>query len=240
MDINRIKMVYGWLCNLVNNPNAITLHVLPQDIQNVKNGLIKISHDIEKDFPFFSQELFSIKDALFVGFGSINSTVAGQAIEILKALQQADNFEKVGIWSLIHPRIAAVSKKLFDDGHYANVAEDAFIEINDRVKKIFKIVNPPATKVSDGDTAMTTVFSLNHPLLKICDISTDSGQNEQKGFMFMLQGAMSALRNPRAHANITITGEEAMRRLMFASMLMYKIDNAVQCSQIDEKSRWYE
>ena len=50
----------------------------------------------------------------------------------------------------------------------------------------------------------------------------------------MLSGAMSALRNPKAHANITITAEDAMRRLMFASMLMYKIDEAVKHSEITE------
>ena len=44
----------------------------------------------------------------------------------------------------------------------------------------------------------------------------------------MLNGAMAALRNPKALANITITEEDGMCRLMFASMLMYKIDDAVQ------------
>lgn len=50
----------------------------------------------------------------------------------------------------------------------------------------------------------------------------------------MLAGAMSALRNPKAHANITIDREDAMRRLIFASMLMYKIDEAVCYSKIVE------
>ncbi|MCI8405313.1 MAG: TIGR02391 family protein [Clostridia bacterium] len=130
--------------------------------------------------------------------------------------------------------MVSVSKQLFLDGHYANAAEDAFIEINDRVKRIYKKINPETTKVPDGDAAMTTVFSVNNPLLKICDTSTESGQNEQKGFMFMLQGTMSALRNPKAHANITITQDDAIRRIMFASMLMYKIDEAVVYSGIQE------
>ena len=56
----------------------------------------------------------------------------------------------------------------------------------------------------------------------------------QKGFMEMLAGAMSALRNPKAHANIPIEQEDAMRRLIFASMLMYKIDEAVLYSKIIE------
>ena len=60
------------------------------------------------------------------------------------------------------------------------------------------------------------------------------GHKINNGLMFMLQGAMSALRNPKAHANITLNAEDAMRRIMFASMLMYKIDEAVQYSQIQE------
>lgn len=50
----------------------------------------------------------------------------------------------------------------------------------------------------------------------------------------MLSGAMSALRNPKAHANIKLSADDAMRQLMFASMLMYKIDEAVTYSNIQE------
>lgn len=106
------------------------------DIQSIKNGLIKISHDIEKESPYFSQELFEMKDRMFVGYGTINPVVFGQVIEILKSLQQADNTKGMGVWDLIHPKIVAVSQKLFEDGHYANAAEDAFVEINDRVKTV--------------------------------------------------------------------------------------------------------
>ena len=235
MDINRVRTVYGWLINIANNPNCMTVPVAPPDIQNIKNGLIKISHDIERKFPYFSQELFGMKDHMFVGCGTINPVVFGQAIEILKSLQQADNTKEARAWELIHPKIAVVSQKLFEDGHYANAAEDAFVEINDRVKKLFMKVNPTATKVPDGQAAMNTVFSDNAPLVEFCDRSTETGSNIQRGYMQMLAGAMSALRNPKAHANITITKDDAMRHLMFASMLMYKIDEAVNYSGIEEK-----
>lgn len=48
---------------------------------------------------------------------------------------------------------------------------------------------------------------------------------------------MSALRNPQSHSNdeqATITKKESMRRLMLASLLMYKIDDAVKYSGIAE------
>ena len=62
MDINRVRTVYGWLINIANNPNCMTFPVALPDIQSIKNGLIKISHDIEKESPYFSQELFEMKD----------------------------------------------------------------------------------------------------------------------------------------------------------------------------------
>lgn len=199
----------------------------------IQNDLISISYDIRNEFPFLSQELFFIKDGLFLN-GIINPTACGQAIEILRILQNAGNQEKNSIWYLIHPRIISVSKKLFEDGHYANAAADAFIEINDRVKKLFTKVKPDETIIPDGQSLMTTVFSENKPLIEICNQTTDSGKNTQKGYMQMLAGALSALRNPRVHANVSISAEEAMRELMFASMLMYKIDEAVLYSKISE------
>ena len=176
-----------------------------------------------------------MKDYMFVGYGTINPIVIGQVIEILKSLQQADNTKELGVWDLVHPKIVAASRRLFEDGHYANAAEDAFIEINDRVKKLFVEVNPTASKIPDGHAVMNTVFSDNAPLLEFGDRSTETGSNIQKGYMQMLAGAMSALRNPKAHANIIITKDDAMRRLIFASMLMYKIDEAIEYSGIQER-----
>ena len=232
--MDRVRTVYGWLISLANDPNCMKFPIAPVSIQNIKNGLIKISHDIERKSPYFSQELFEMKDYMFVGYGTINPIVFGQVIEILKSLQQSDNTMEMGVWDLLHPKIIEVSRDLFEDGHYANAAEDAFIEVNDRVKKLFMKLNPTATKIPDGQAAMNTVFSDNAPLLEFCDRSTETGSNIQKGYMQMLAGAMSALRNPKAHANITITKDDAMRRLMFASMLMYKIDEAVKYSGIIE------
>ena len=54
------------------------------------------------------------------------------------------------------------------------------------------------------------------------------------GYMQMLAGSMSALRNPKSHENIGLDKDEAFRRLMFASMLMYKIDDAVNYTNIKE------
>lgn len=129
-------------------------------------------------------------------------------------------------WNLIHPDILRVSENLYLDGHYANAACDAFIEMNVRVKKVFS-ESCPNKKVPDGSDAIRKVFSINNPIIKLCDLSTETGRNIQLGYMEMMAGAMSALRNPKSHEIISISAEDSMQQLIFASMLMYKIDEAL-------------
>lgn len=233
-DWQKTQNVYRGFVRLSSTPNWTAMPLNSTDINTIKNDLIHISQIVAAEHPHFSKELFSLKDHLFIGYGCLDPQVYGQIIAIFKALLNECEPSILSIWGLIHPQIIRVSKQLFLDGHYANAAEDAFIEINDRVKKLYKKLNPTATKIPDGDAAMTTVFSPNNPMIKVCDISTDTGMNEQKGLMLMLQGAMSALRNPKAHSNITISKDDAMRRIMYASLLMYKIDEAVSYSKIQE------
>ena len=93
----------------------------------------------------------------------------------------------------------------------------------------------PNTPIPDGAAAMTRVYSSNNPIVEFCDRHTESGQNTQLGFMKMAEGAMIALRNPVAHENLNMSQDDAMRQLMFASMIMYKIDEGVIHSGITEQ-----
>ena len=241
VDINRINTVCCWMRNLSNQPNILNMPVSTADVTNIREGLLIIAKDIEREHPLLSNQLMTIKNKLFREVPAswntihihINPFAFGQGIEVLDILL-AQNFNSQDDWChLIHPRIAQVSKKLYFDGSYANAACDAFIEVNDRVKRLFQVIRP-GESLPDGDAAMKRVFSTNNPMIEFCDRSSDSGANTQKGFMEMLAGSMSALRNPKAHSNIQIGQEDAMRRLIFASMLMYKIDEAVLYSKIME------
>lgn len=241
MDINKINELCGQMRYLTSRQNASNIQISTAEITNIRESILLIATEIEHVQPFLYSQLMGIKDFLFmetrvnwaISCFYINPVAFGQGIAVLDIII-AQNLGKQSDWChLIHPRIAQVSKKLYFDGSYANAACDAFIEVNDRVKRLFQTIKP-GEKVPDGDAAMKTVFSSNAPLIEFCDRSTDSGTNTQKGFMEMLAGAMSALRNPKAHANIQIGRDDAMRRLIFASMLMYKIDEAVLYSGIEE------
>ena len=233
MNLYRINAMYEGLRQMLESPTMFNARVPDGEVMRFREEILLIAKDIEKDQFFISTRLLTIKEKLFFRqtiswntyVRTINPVAAGQVIELLGLLRQQNISIQENLWDLIHPTIRHVSEKLFFDGSYANAACDAFIEINDRVKKIHLRIQPEEREL-DGDALMKNVFSANSPLVEFCDQSTETGKNTQKGFMEMLAGAMSALRNPKAHANITISKEDAMRRIVFASMLMYKIDEA--------------
>ena len=242
MDINRIVRVSEWLRNFWNRPGAINEPIINTSIINVKEALVYIEQSIHEDQPIIYRVLHEAGNNLFFERNInpytvavyMNPIAAGQILGLLDVLTGVHSNPKDDFWSCIHPLIIKASKALYDDGHYANAAEDAFIETNDRVKKLFQKIRP-GDRVPDGETVMTTVFSVKKPIIELCDQSTETGFNTQKVFMEMLAGAMSALRNPKAHSNdIVLSKEEAMRRLMYASMLMYKIDEGIRFSGINE------
>ena len=242
--IMQINQLSGRLRQIAGTPNVLSMQFSAVDVAGIRESIITIANECKADDPQIAQQLLAAKNILFAvnqfGQAYINPYAIGEilfGLDYLSAKSPAQSTEKqttVDLWSYIHPLIQKSSKKLFEDGHFANAAEDAFIEINDRTKKLFSIVKPN-DPVPDGEAAMTTVFSANSPLVEFCDRRTTTGQNKQKGFMQMLAGAMSALRNPKAHSNTErLSSEEAYRRLTTASMFMYAIDDAVKYSGIKE------
>ena len=79
----------------------------------------------------------------------------------------------------------------------------------------------------DGASLMHTAFSPNNPIIVLDDLSTDSGQNIQKGYMEIFAGAMIGIRNPKAHENMDIEEIPAKHRIYLASLLMTKIDERI-------------
>lgn len=234
MKNNVIISSYNWFVLLSEQwfNNFGNIYVNQIDAVNSKNDLIVISQEIKNTYPTISAELFRLKDNLFNAHFVVNPIVLGELIALLRFLSNTSNNRD--FWDMVHPSVAKISKKLYEDGHFANASEDAFIEINFRVKNIYKITNPTSDKVPDGDNAMNVVFSTNNPIVKFADISTETGKNIQKGYMQMFSGAISALRNPKAHANIALEKEECKRNLLFASMLMFKLDEGVKYTGIQE------
>jgi uncharacterized protein (TIGR02391 family) len=125
---------------------------------------------------------------------------------------------------LLHPKITKVSKKLFADGHYAQAILEAFKAVNNAVKKKSGITN------KDGQALMAIVFNEERPIIKLNSLKTQSYKDEQMGFKLLYMGAMTGIRNPKAHDHVTqIDPSRTLKYLAFASLLMEKIDEGTRC-----------
>jgi uncharacterized protein (TIGR02391 family) len=120
----------------------------------------------------------------------------------------------------LHPRIASVSADLFRDGHYRNAVLDAAVALVNFVKEKSRRHD------LDGADLMRKVFSKNNPILAFNDLRDQSEFDEQEGLMHLFEGAVLALRNPRAHQLVQDTPEEAPEYIGFLSFLAKLLDRA--------------
>lgn len=117
----------------------------------------------------------------------------------------------------IHPDIAGVSMKLFDDGHYAQATFEAFKFIDNQVKA--------ASGIEDtGFNLMMNAFNETGPKIKLTNLKTMSDKDEQKGFRYIFAGTMSGIRNPRGHDNRVDPIGLCLDHLSVASVLLRTLD----------------
>jgi uncharacterized protein (TIGR02391 family) len=118
----------------------------------------------------------------------------------------------------VHPDIAAVALKLFDDGHFSQATFEAFKLLDNAVKD--------ASGINEsGMKLMMAAFNEGKPLIKLNDLATASDVDEQCGFRFIFAGAMSAIRNPRGHDIRTDTIDKCLDHLSLASVLLRTFEN---------------
>jgi len=126
-------------------------------------------------------------------------------------------------WALLHPIIREAAESRFRSGHFADSVEAALKSVNERVRDVVK----GALGIEmDGSDLMQRAFSKNSPVLKLGDLGSTTGRNMQVGYLQIFAGAMTGIRNPKAHGNIVIDAVRATHFLFLASLLMFKIDEA--------------
>lgn len=120
------------------------------------------------------------------------------------------------------------TEKLFKDGHHARAVEEAYKFIDNAVKKKSNLQQSDFT----GSKLMQRVFSSNNPILKLNEGITSSEQNEQSGYMQILAGCMTGIRNPRAHdSDWEDTEQRALQLLIFANHLIERVNMAEMVSE---------
>jgi uncharacterized protein (TIGR02391 family) len=135
-----------------------------------------------------------------------------------KTCYMSANDKKYPIESLLHPIILMHAYPKLLDGHLRSAVLDAFIAV-------FDLIREKSGVMLDGADLVGKVFSLKDPKLIFSDLDTESGQNDQKGFIQILQGAYLGIRNPKAHSlNTNLSFESAAQYLVFSSLLARRIE----------------
>lgn len=172
-------------------------------IQEIRAG---IDRGRNRAIALIEGEISALREALH-GYGTADA--ASPAARALTAYKGLD----------LHPEIARAASGLYQSGHYSNAVEDA-------VKALNVLVRLRSGLEIDGVSLMQKAFSPNSPVLKFNDLSDQSDRDEQLGFMNLFSGAVSGLRNPRAHSFVRDDPERALEFIAFVSLLAKLLDQA--------------
>lgn len=165
-------------------------------------------------------ELRSRKVDWFRGLlGSLKSRLLIDGIKI----QSNSNWD-----DLLNPIVYKTSFKKFSDEYYSEAVEAAIKELNVRAKNLYKKYKG---KELDGSDLFANIFNSDGEktlLIAGDDLDSQSGKDEQEGYRLLFMGLWKGIRNPKAHANVNLTKEQAIERLIFISMLMNKVDECIK------------
>lgn len=191
---------YHWSVTRLDTASMNIMYQTPIDEvrEGLKRGIATAIANLEAIKKGFLEEL---KDA--------GMTAAGRTLKAYEGLE-------------LHPAIERAAGQLFKDGHYANAVEDAVKALNNLVRLNSGIDD------KDGTQLMEFVFSPKNPFLKFNSLSDQFDLDEQKGFMMMFSGAVSGLRNPRAHKIIKDDPEMAIEFIAFISLLAKLADKSIK------------
>lgn len=88
--------------------------------------------------------------------------------------------------------LRSATRAVYLDGHYSLAVEEAFKCVNNTVKDRSGLQ-------ADGASLMRAAFSPKTPYLRLSELRTQSQSDQQLGYMDILAGCMTGIRNPRAH-----------------------------------------
>lgn len=126
---------------------------------------------------------------------------------------------------LLHPLIIEHSWPQFQNGQLRDAVLNAFIAIGD-------LLRSKTGLEQDGKPLSEQALSIRNPYLILSTLETESGRNDQLGFMQIISGAFQGVRNPKAHSlQHDLTPIKAAQYLVFASLLARRISEAKECER---------
>lgn len=122
----------------------------------------------------------------------------------------------------IHPEVLKYCRaELLQDNYFHAVFE--------ATKGLAQRIRDMSGVQKDGAALVDVVFSVDHPILALNSLRTETERSEHKGFATLLKGCFATVRNPLAHEpKILWNGEDdAADFLSLISLLHRKLDDCV-------------
>lgn len=137
-----------------------------------------------------------------------------------RAREGSKEAPRVGFEDMLHPVVYQHAFHHYLNGHYRDAVLNAMVAVFDLLRS--------RTKLDlDGSALATQALSLDKPLLILSELTSESGRNDQKGFMQILSGAFIGVRNPKAHSlEHDLNARVAAEYLVFASLLARRVHEA--------------
>jgi uncharacterized protein (TIGR02391 family) len=124
------------------------------------------------------------------------------------------------IEGMLHPLVVKSSYTQFRNGQYRDAVLNAVVAV-------FDLIRERTGLDKDGAELVGAALSLDKPMLVLSLLETESGRNEQKGFIQILQGTYQGIRNPKAHSLWSDLNElTASQYLVFASLLVRRVEES--------------
>ncbi|MEO3771342.1 TIGR02391 family protein [Micromonospora sp. B9E7] len=124
-------------------------------------------------------------------------------------------------------RDLAKAEQIFDDGHLAHSALEAFQAVELSVKRTAGQHDIIPAKFQFGQRLMSYTMNPKDGSLIFAPNGAEDGVSEQEGLMWIFMGAFAAYRNPLAHKSYEPNDPaEVWELLVFASMLLRRLDGA--------------
>lgn len=129
-------------------------------------------------------------------------------------------------WPLLHPSIVPEAQRRFRAGLFPEAVEAA-------LKVVCSSIRERTGLDWDGVRLMNEAFSPSSPSLLFDTSGSETAKSMQEGYHRIFQGAILAVRNPKAHGFVEISQRQCIHFLFFASLLAFKVEEASTMSNAE-------
>jgi uncharacterized protein (TIGR02391 family) len=151
-------------------------------------------------------------------FVAERAVIAGEYLD--RYIRNLANPFGAGSVDLLEPEIVASSYSQLRNRHFREAAFNSIVAV-------FELLRGRTGLTGDGADLAARALSLTNPRLVVGNLDTQTGQDEQKGFIQLLQGAYQAIRNPKAHSLAPDLDERGCwQQLILASFLVRRLREA--------------